>query len=103
MDTDKAKAVVDSFRASQKPKGAPKEELDPGKILATCKRQDGTELRVALREYEGKPWVDVRIWQPMDERMAPSKKGVGIRTRELPDVVEALVAAMQELQSKRTA
>lgn len=100
MDQDKAKAAVDAFRATMKPKATgPREEPETGKILTSCKRQDGTELRVALREYQGKPWVEVRLWQPEEGgRMAPTKKGLGIRTRELPDVVEALVAAMQELK-----
>ena len=98
MDSEKAKAVVDTFRASmQKPKG--EVEQDPGKVLASCERQDGTELRVTLKEYQGRPWIDVRIWQAAEgEKTIPTKKGVGIRTRELPDVVEALVSAMQELQ-----
>lgn len=98
MDNEKAKAVVDTFRASMKPKGE-WVEPDPGKVLVSCERQDGSELRVSLKEYQGKPWVDVRIWQAAEgEKTIPTKKGVGIRTRELPDVVEALVAAMQELQ-----
>jgi hypothetical protein len=95
----KTKATLDSFKAKMTPKGGPREEPETGKILATLKRQDGTELRVALREFQGKPWVDLRIWQPDGERMSPTKKGLGLKTRELPEVVEALVAAMENLQA----
>lgn len=102
MDTDKTRAAVEAFRAGLKPKtSTQREEPETGKILATCKRPDGTELRVALREYQGKPWVDLRFWQPGElgtGTMIPTKKGVGLRTHELPDVVDALVEAMKDIQ-----
>lgn len=96
----KTKATLEAFKAKQAPKGGPQEEPEAGKILATLKRQDGTELRVALREFKGKPWVDLRVWQPGElgtTSMSPTKKGLGLKTRELPEIVEALVAAMEDL------
>jgi len=101
MDAEKAKATLDSFRASMKPKGGTWEEPDPGKILTACKRTDGSELRISLKEYQGRPWVDARIWQTEGERMIPTKKGVGFKTRELPEVVEALMAAMEAIQATK--
>lgn len=98
----KTKATLDSFKAKMAPKGGTHEEPETGKILATLKRPDGTELRVALREFKGKPWVDLRIWQPGElgtGTMSPTKKGLGLKTRELPEIVEALVAAMEDLQA----
>lgn len=95
----RTKATLDSFRAKQGPKGDQRGEPETGKILTTCKRPDGTELRIALREYEGKPWIDVRVWQLDGGRMSPTKKGLGLKTRELPEIVEALVAAMEDLQA----
>ena len=98
----KAKATLDSFRAKMGPKPGPKEEPETGKILVSLKRVDGTELRVALREFQGKPWVDLRIWQPGElgtGTWTPTKKGLGLKTRELPEVVEALLAAMENLQA----
>ena len=98
----KKQAILDSFKAKMTPKAGTHEEPETGKILATLKRPDGTELRVALREFKGKPWVDLRVWQPGElgtGTMSPTKKGLGLKTRELPEIVEALVAAMEDLQA----
>lgn len=105
MDTDKAKATLETFRQTHPPKPqAPRAPIDPGKILVACNRQDGTVLRVALKEYEGRPFLDLRVWNPGElgtGQLLPSKKGVSLKVRELPDVVEALMTAMQELQDRR--
>jgi hypothetical protein len=42
---------------------------DQGQALATLERSRGEELRVTLAEYEGHPFVNLRVWAPgPDER-----------------------------------
>ena len=54
----------------------------------------GEELRCALRQYKGRSYIDVRCFFP-DEHdvMCPSKKGVMLRPRELPEVLALLTRA----------
>lgn len=68
-----------------------------GRRLATCPRGDSEELRLELSEYEGRPYISLRVWfQTEDGKWLPSKKGCTIRLRELPEVLRAL--ADPELQ-----
>ena len=63
-----------------------------GERLATLTRGDGVELRVALAEFEGRPFVSLRVWERDREgRWWPVKgKGVSLRLRELPELLDAL-------------
>lgn len=69
---------------------------DPGTVLAALPRADGTELRVSVHVYEGRPFVRVAPWQRgSDGAWWPVKgKGATVRTRELPTVIVALAAAL---------
>lgn len=64
---------------------------DQGERLATFPRNGGEELRVTLSEYQGHPYVSLRVWAPgSDGQLWPTKKGCSVRIRELADLVEAL-------------
>lgn len=68
---------------------------DPGTVLATAARPDGTELRVSLHSFEGKPFVRVAPWQRSGDAWWPVKgKGVTVRVRELATVAAALLDAI---------
>jgi len=85
-------------RAAPGPYRAPKPSatLAPGskpepRRLATFPRTETEELRVELAEYEGKPFLNLRIWfRSTDGAWLPTKKGVTIRMREISDLVAAL-------------
>lgn len=48
-------------------------------------------LEVRLQEYEGHPFVSVRVWaRGQDGALWPTKSGLSIRMRELPELVQAL-------------
>ncbi|MGB8414976.1 transcriptional coactivator p15/PC4 family protein [Paraburkholderia sp.] len=54
----------------------------------------GERLRVELREYRGRLFVDVRNWfLSPDKEWQASSKGVTLRPEQIPEVVRALVLA----------
>ena len=77
--------------------------IDEGRVLVRIPRGDGAErLQVAVKEYQGKPFVDVRLWWRTDDgRYLPGKKGLSIRVRELHEVVRALGDAERQLGQAR--
>ncbi len=55
------------------------------------------ELRIELCENEnGSRWVSLRVWiEDRTGHLAPGRAGVTVRVGELPDVIEALIAAAE--------
>jgi hypothetical protein len=70
-------------------------------ILAAVPRPDGTELRVSLQRFEGRPFLRVAPWHRGDGGWWPVKgKGVTVKVRELRVVVEGLVRAAETLRAE---
>jgi hypothetical protein len=77
------------------PSVPPRHEAPPAepRRLATFPRgTDGSEeLRIELAEFKGKEFVNVRIWfRGEDGKFYPTKRGVSLKLRELPEIVSAL-------------
>lgn len=73
------------------------EAPDPGKVLASIARPDGTQLRVSAHTYEGRPFVRVAPWSSRDGGATwwPVKgKGASVKVRELAAVAAALLDAI---------
>src|SRR4051794_10048858 len=70
---------------------------DPSSILATLDRGRGEQLRVTLAEYEGHPYVSLRVFAPgLDGQLWPVRgKGCSVRIRECRAVADALVDALE--------
>jgi len=67
---------------------------EQGRRLATFPRGDGAELRISLAEYQGGPYVALRVWE-RDQAGAwwPVKgKGCSVRIAEAGKLAEALTA-----------
>lgn len=81
----------------ERPRASPPQ--DTGRRLATLPREERgqrAELRVSWAEYEGRPYVSLRVWTFDDVGAAwPTKVGVTVRLRELPAVAEALAEALE--------
>jgi hypothetical protein len=76
-------------------RASPPEEQ--GRRLVTLKRpKDRAEIRLTWSEYEGSPYLNIRVWaEGHDGQLWPQKeRGFSIRLRELPDVAEAIAEAM---------
>lgn len=62
--------------------------------LATFDRSfDGTheELRVTVSEYQGHKFINLRVFfQSKDGQWLPSKKGLGLKKKEIAGLIEAL-------------
>lgn len=68
-----------------------------GELLVSIARGESEQLRVSLDEYEGHPFISIRLWA-MDRGGAwwPTKKGVTVRVRELGQVITALGKAAKQ-------
>lgn len=73
--------------------------VDNGKRLATIRRGEGEELRVSLDEYEGRPFLSIRVWR---NGYPDPKRGVTIRIRELADFADGVAAALEEAKAAPT-
>jgi Transcriptional Coactivator p15 (PC4) len=76
---------------------APESQAPPrnnGELLATIPRGQGEEMRVSIDQFEGRPYVSLRVWAiGQDGNWWPTKKGCSVRTRELSEVAQALMRA----------
>jgi hypothetical protein len=81
------------YPAPEEP-AAPSPPEDRGQRLATLARGQDEEFRVNLDEYQGRPYVSLRLWQrSQDGNFWPTRKGCSVRIGELPDVIAALQRA----------
>lgn len=72
----------------------PRPPQETGRRLATFPRGDGVELRVSLAEYQGRPYVALRVWERgQDGQWWPVRgKGCSVRVAEARELAEALLA-----------
>lgn len=72
--------------------------IDAGRILAEFVRRGGTEvIRVAVRPFNDKPFLDLRVWWRRDEcdDWKPSKTGVALHADEVAVVATVLTDAQR--------
>lgn len=76
---------------------------EQGRRLATFERKgrgdERSELRVSLDEYQGHPYISVRVWT-YDVRVDgwwPSRKGVSVRLSEASGVADTLNEAVEKV------
>ena len=74
--------------------------VERGERLATIPRGDSEELRVVWDEYEGKPYLSIRVWtKDVNGGWWPDKtKGVTIRRRELAAFAEGFAGALERAE-----
>jgi hypothetical protein len=68
-------------------------------VLARVPRGDGTEFRVSLHTYEGKPFVRLAPWS---NGWPVKGKGATVKVRELGAVVAGLCDAMDAIDGDAT-
>jgi hypothetical protein len=75
-----------------------------GKRLATIPRpgRNGApdeEIRVNWSSFEGKPFLQIRVWVRQGNDWWPVKeKGLSVRVRELADFADGIAAALEEAE-----
>jgi hypothetical protein len=69
---------------------------ETGRRIGTITRSKDEEIRVNWAEYQGKPYVSLRMWNRSDDGSwwPDAKKGMSVRLRELAGVAEAIAAAL---------
>jgi hypothetical protein len=78
---------------------APAAPQDHGQRLATFPRGPDAELRVSLSEFEGRPYVSLRVWERASEGAPfwPVKgKGCSVRLSEAEGLATALRRVVRE-------
>lgn len=92
----RARAVSEAERQRARDVEAASRAPDPGRVLVALPRPDGTELRVSLHTYEGRPFVRVAPWSrgTAGDSWPVKGKGSTLKTRELAAVACALLDAL---------
>jgi len=64
-------------------------------IIASWPRNGRETIIVKLGEYQGKPICDIRTWFSAEDGMRPSRSGITLSVRHVPQLAEALAKAAQ--------
>jgi hypothetical protein len=67
-----------------------------GRRIGTIERSADEQIRVNWSEFEGKPFVSLRLWKRGDDGSwwPDGKRGMSVRIRELPDLAAAIAEAL---------
>ena len=73
--------------------------MSDNKLISTIERSSTEQLQIAVKEYKGKKYLDLRIFYTTDDggTWLPSKKGVTVAPDQLPILIDAVQTAMSEL------
>lgn len=69
-----------------------------GKLIATIEKSRSRDVRVRFVEYQDRPYLDVRVFAVVDATgdRVPTRKGVALAVRKLPELIAALQQAEVE-------
>ena len=72
---------------------------DKNNILAAIPKNATEQLQIAINEFKGKEYLDLRIFYTTDDGASwlPTKKGVTVSPDQLETLLEAVKTAMSEL------
>ena len=73
-----------------------------GKLLASIQRSDTEQLQIAISEYKGRSYFNLRIFYTTDDGATwlPTKKGVTFAPEQLDVLEEAIAEAKKEFMSE---
>mgnify|MGYP000245558982 FL=1 len=73
--------------------------MSDNKLISTIERSSTEQLQIALKEYKGKKYLDLRIFYTTDDGASwlPTKKGVTVSPNHLSVLKEAIEVAIGEL------
>jgi len=68
--------------------------------IALLSKSPGTQMRMVVTEFGGKPFVDIRQWYKKAgmEKFAPTRKGISLRVEDLPALLKATQKAIRVAQ-----
>ena len=68
-------------------------------LITQIKKNSSEVYRIYEKEYEGYKFIDVRIYY-MDRKTGdwkPTKKGISLMPNNVPDVIEGILKAMEQM------
>lgn len=73
--------------------------MSDNKLISTLERSSTEQLQIAVKEYKGKKYLDLRIFYTTDDGASwlPTKKGVTVSPNHLSVLKEAIEVAIGEL------
>ena len=76
--------------------------MTASKILATIQRSDTEQLQIAITEFRGRTFFNLRVFYTTDEGATwlPTKKGVTFAPDQLDILSEAIEEAKKEFMSE---
>jgi hypothetical protein len=79
--------------------------VESGTRLATIDRGPDEQLRIVWAEYDGHPYVGIRLWTAdrLGRWWPDRTRGLSVRIRELGQVAEAIAAAIDRAEELRAA
>ena len=61
------------------------------KAIATIKKNASEEIKIEISEYNNHDLFSMRIWAQIgDDKKVPTKKGITVNIKLLPDLIKAL-------------
>lgn len=75
---------------------------EEGKMLATVPRNATEQMQIAIKEYRGKSYLDMRIFYTTDDgaNWLPTKKGVTCSPENLETLRDAIDEAIKEFTTE---
>ena len=70
------------------------------KPIFTFRKNATEEVRASIRKFEGRAYVDLRVWVERDNghaEFSPTKKGLTLSVFVLPQLKEAILALEEEV------
>ena len=73
--------------------------MSDNKLISTIERSSTEQLQIAVKEYKGKKYLDLRIFYTTDDGASwlPTKKGVTVSPNHLSVLKEAIEVVIGEL------
>jgi hypothetical protein len=66
------------------------------RLIAAIEQGEMADLRIRMDIWEGRPRIDIRIYNGPPRQRCPTIKGLCVRPGQLEQVIAALVAAKHE-------
>jgi hypothetical protein len=92
-----------NLRAALPPRRTATPPQENGKRIGNIDRSADEQIRINWSEYEGKPYVSIRMWRRGDDgqHWPDGKRGISIRVRELPNLAEAIAEALELAEAEQ--
>ena len=65
------------------------------KTITTIEKNSNEEIRIEISEYNNHDLFSMRIWAKIDDKQVPTRKGITVNVKLLPELIKALTEAEQ--------